>query len=117
MQRFALPFNGCAFWIICVPQKSSDVDTIFNDLSPEIPTLSRTTVYNTLELLKAQGLVLSLDFGEGYIRYDADTSPHVHFECEKCGQFFVFYGPGRYSRKIAPGFILKDTRLYAFVFM
>ncbi len=49
------------------------VDTIFNDLSPEIPTLSRTTVYNTLELLKAQGLVLSLDFGEGYIRYDADT--------------------------------------------
>ena len=31
------------------------VDKIFNDLYPQIPTLSKTTVYNTLKLFAYQG--------------------------------------------------------------
>lgn len=36
-------------------------DEIFSALSPKMPTLSRTTVYNTLRLLASRGAVLSLD--------------------------------------------------------
>lgn len=36
-------------------------DEIFNALSPSMPTLSKTTVYNTLKLFAEQGAVLSLD--------------------------------------------------------
>ena len=61
------------------------VDTIYKALLPENPGLSRTTVYNTLELFAKHGLILSLDFGEGYLRYDGEIKPHTHFKCEKCG--------------------------------
>jgi Fur family transcriptional regulator, peroxide stress response regulator len=91
------------------------VETIYVALAPEIPTLSRTTVYNTLELFRERELVISLDFGEGSVRYDADTSPHVHFGCEKCGAVFdVFIAPEDIRKKLPQGFVLKKTQLYAF---
>jgi len=61
------------------------VDIIFNNLHPAIPTLSKTTVYNTLKLLEEQGVIRSLLIDEKNIRYDADLSPHAHFKCKKCG--------------------------------
>ncbi len=60
-------------------------ETIFQYLRPNMPMLSRTTVYNTLTLFCENHLVLSLDFGEGFLRYDADIKPHSHFYCQKCG--------------------------------
>lgn len=64
------------------------VDTIYNDLLPSIPTLSRTTVYNTLELFSAKHAVLALTIDKRNVRYDACTIPHAHFMCRKCGHVF-----------------------------
>lgn len=61
------------------------VDTIFNDLYPSIPTLSKTTVYNTLKLLTEQGAIVSLNIDEKNVRYDGDISDHAHFRCKDCG--------------------------------
>jgi Fur family ferric uptake transcriptional regulator/Fur family peroxide stress response transcriptional regulator len=61
-------------------------DMIFSQLSPAIPTLSKTTVYNTLKLLEEQGAICSLTIDEKNVRYDADTSVHAHFKCKKCGR-------------------------------
>lgn len=63
-------------------------DMIFNDLYPGIPTLSKTTVYNTLKLLAEQGAVLCLNIDEKNTRYDGDISHHAHFRCKECGQVF-----------------------------
>jgi len=60
-------------------------DIIFNDLYPSIPTLSKTTVYNTLKLLEEQGAVRAITIDEKNQRYDADISPHAHFKCKRCG--------------------------------
>jgi len=60
-------------------------DTIFNDLYPSIPTLSKTTVYNTLKLLEEQGAIQAIVIDEKNVRYDSDISPHAHFKCKKCG--------------------------------
>ena len=49
------------------------VDSIYQALLPGNPGLSRTTVYNTLELFAEKGLALSLDFGEGFLRYDGEA--------------------------------------------
>jgi Fur family ferric uptake transcriptional regulator/Fur family peroxide stress response transcriptional regulator len=62
------------------------VDTIFNQLYPSIPTLSKTTVYNTLKLLEEQGAIHSLNIDEKNVRYDANISLHAHCKCKKCGQ-------------------------------
>ena len=65
-------------------------DTIFNDLYPSIPTLSKTTVYNTLKLLEEQGAIQPISIDEKNVRYDADISPHAHFKCKRCGSVSDF---------------------------
>jgi Fe2+ or Zn2+ uptake regulation protein len=62
------------------------VDEIYLALSPGIPTLSKTTVYNTLNLFIEKGAVQMLTIDEKNARYDADTSKHAHFYCSICGK-------------------------------
>ena len=64
------------------------VDVIYKDLSAENPTLSRTTVYNTLNALQKKGLVSSITISETEIRYDYKTEPHAHFKCLSCGKIY-----------------------------
>lgn len=91
------------------------VDTIYQDLLPENPSLSRTTVYNTLQLLNENGLVLALDFGEGFLRYDADCSPHCHFKCSHCGLVYdLMTPPPDCSTMLPAGFTLKGVQLSLF---
>jgi Fe2+ or Zn2+ uptake regulation protein len=64
------------------------VDMIFNELTKEIPTLSKTTVYNTMNLFQDNGIVIGLTIESNEVRYDPDTSDHAHFKCFKCGGLF-----------------------------
>lgn len=64
------------------------VDTIYKALSPEIPTLSKTTVYNTLNLFIEKGITSMLVIEENETRYDACTALHGHFKCEVCDEVF-----------------------------
>jgi len=65
-----------------------NVDMIYRELSDEIPTLSRTTVYNTLNLFVERDLVSLITIAENEMRYDADTSMHGHFRCRHCGTIY-----------------------------
>ena len=60
-------------------------DTIYRALRPTIPTLSLGTVYTNLKLFEDQGLLIRVANVNGNERYDANTSDHVHFVCNKCG--------------------------------
>ena len=64
------------------------VEEIYSALSPTMPTLSKTTVYNTLKLLTDQGAVRMLSIDERFTCYDTHTEPHAHFLCRKCGQVY-----------------------------
>ena len=59
-------------------------EMIFQALQPENPTLSRTTVYNTLKLFEENKIVMPLTIEDGELRYDINTSFHGHFKCRKC---------------------------------
>lgn len=63
-------------------------DIIYSELSRTMPTLSRTTVYNTLKLFADQGAALMLTIDEKSVCFDGDTSPHSHFLCKKCGKIY-----------------------------
>ena len=67
------------------------VETIYNALSSSIPTLSRTTVYNTLRQFIECGLAQSVKIEDGELRYDAITSNHLHFKCTKCGKIYDIF--------------------------
>ncbi len=58
---------------------------MFELLRPAFPSLSLATVYNTLQVLVAAGLVDELGTaGDGAIHYDADPTPHVNLVCTRC---------------------------------
>lgn len=61
------------------------IDEIYTALSPSMPTLSKTTVYNTLDLFVERGAVRALAIDERNARYDVDISAHAHFMCKSCG--------------------------------
>jgi Fur family peroxide stress response transcriptional regulator len=58
---------------------------IYDRLKGEFPDLSMGTVYRNLNILVEQGLIRKIDFGSTFDRYDANTEPHYHFICERCG--------------------------------
>ncbi len=64
------------------------VDEIYTSLASEIPTLSRTTIYNTLRLLHESGAILMLGIDSANARFDGYTSPHAHFMCASCGKVY-----------------------------
>lgn len=64
------------------------VERIPKELSKEIPTLSKTTIYNTLKLFVSKGIVQELTIEEKEMRYDANTKPHAHFKCMECGDVY-----------------------------
>ena len=61
---------------------------IFNDIVKKIPTISKTTVYNSLKSFMAKGIVSPLYITGSEVRYDFATKPHHHFFCEKCGKIY-----------------------------
>ena len=66
------------------------VDEIFKALISNIPTLSKTTVYNTLKLFADKQIVIIINIEDNETRYDADVSNHGHFKCIKCGEIYDF---------------------------
>ena len=64
------------------------IDEIYMALCKDIPTLSKTTVYNTLKLFVEHGAASMLTIDEKNACFDGDTSLHAHFLCKKCGKIF-----------------------------
>ena len=90
-------------------------DTIYRALLRDCPGLARTTVYNPLDLLAQHGLILSLDFGEGYLRFDGEIKPHTHFKCEKCGAVSdIFTTPENCEKMLPKGSSLNSVSLYLY---
>ncbi len=64
------------------------VETIYSDLVDEIPTLSKTTVYNTLKLFIDNGIASTVTIEDNEVRYDAIMDEHAHFKCDSCGNVY-----------------------------
>jgi len=63
------------------------VETIYEELQSDFPTMSLATVYRTILLIKSLGEVLELGFPDGSNRYDGNKPyPHPHVICVKCGR-------------------------------
>ncbi len=89
------------------------VDQIYKELHPEIPTLSKTTVYNTLNLLLGAGLVKLLNLEENETRYDIITAIHGHFKCDVCGVISNFdLDIDKIATDALPGYKIKDKCVY-----
>ena len=64
------------------------VDIIYKDIIDEIPTLSKTTIYNTLKTFMEKNVVLAITIEDNEVRFDAYTHDHGHFKCTSCGSLY-----------------------------
>ncbi|HZX09305.1 MAG TPA: Fur family transcriptional regulator [Acidobacteriota bacterium] len=67
-------------------QKHSDAEQIYRTIKKEIPTVSMTSIYNTLDIFQKKGLIAPLFITGSEVRFDVIVSPHQHFFCERCGR-------------------------------
>lgn len=89
------------------------VDTIYKHLVREIPTLSKTTVYNTLNLFIEKKLVNVIVIEENETRYDVDTSIHGHFKCEVCNKIYDFMvDTNCFEQKTLKQFTISEQHIY-----
>jgi Fur family peroxide stress response transcriptional regulator len=89
---------------------------IHKNVSKKLSTISMTTVYNTIDLLKKEGLVQELAVlnHEGR-RFDSNLSPHDHLICSICGKVVDtevnVNNPLLMTEKQKNGFDIRETRI------
>lgn len=89
------------------------IEEIYTSLSPMMPTLSKTTIYNTLNLFVQKGAVLQLALDEKNARYDADIRNHAHFKCNNCAKVYDFMDLSQslYNKPEVQGFEIKTIEI------
>ena len=62
------------------------IDEIFMELKKRIPTVSRTTIYNTLRMFSEKGGALMITIDEHHVCYDGTTTPQLYYKgvCADC---------------------------------
>ncbi|NLI15734.1 MAG: transcriptional repressor [candidate division Zixibacteria bacterium] len=65
-----------------------DADTILENVRKTCPTISRATVYNTLNLLVAKGLLQTQILKGRTVIFDPNTQKHHHFVDDATGKVF-----------------------------
>jgi len=68
---------------------------IYRKAREKVPSISLSTVYHFLGLLKRHRLIKELEFEGMDNRYEADTTNHLNLICTKCGKIedFAVYLP------------------------
>jgi len=79
------------FSYITEKKNHPSVDEIYESLHREIPTLSKTTIYNTLKLFVDKKLLSEVLIEEDEVRYDYIEKPHLHFKCRSCRKIYDIY--------------------------
>lgn len=89
------------------------VDQIFNDLQVEIPTLSKSTVYNTLNSFIEAQFTRMITIEDNETRYDIILKNHGHFKCEACGAIYDFViNIDLFASDELKGFKINDKNVY-----
>lgn len=92
------------------------VDEIYSALVGSIPTLSKTTVYNTLKLLCDHGVARMLTIDGKNANFDGQIEPHAHFLCSVCGRIDNVFQHEQLitnaTRLLPPGYAAQTIDLY-----
>ena len=60
-------------------------DEVYKHVHAQHPSISKATVYRTLNKLASQGEALKVYSLFGPDRFDHTCSPHAHVQCKRCG--------------------------------
>ncbi len=69
--------------------KSKDhpsAEEIYEAIKKRFPSISLTTIYQTLHLFSELGIINELGFSDNRSRFDTNTNPHINVICPVCGK-------------------------------
>ncbi|WNY25045.1 transcriptional repressor [Methanolapillus millepedarum] len=82
-------------------------ETVYAEVSKEIPTISLSTVYRNLNMMAENNEILKFEVGNE-AHYDADTSFHHHAYCRFCKTVFDIFDTDifqlHYRKRYCPEF-------------
>jgi Fur family peroxide stress response transcriptional regulator len=81
------------FNLIAMSKSHPTAQWIYDTLRKEMPTISLGNVYRNLNILLEEKRIVCREFGDNVDHYDAITTIHYHFVCEKCGNVSDFEMP------------------------
>jgi Fe2+ or Zn2+ uptake regulation protein len=91
---------------------------IYEEARKELPGITETTVYRTLEFLAENGFSRSAHMGNGHLVYEIAQHEHHHMKCRGCGmEVEVEHAPleGLYSQlEKLTGFKLDSSHMTFF---
>ena len=91
------------------------IDEVYQALCPNIPTLSKTTVYNTLKLFSDHHAAQMITIDNHRVCYDGNIAPHVHFYCKECARVIDMFdeeAPHLVEKRHINGNIVDEMQLY-----
>ena len=93
-------------------------EEIIREVSEQIPGLSPTTVYNTLDILVSKKIIRKVHTEADVMRYDAIADHHHHLYCLESDRMDDYFDPeldklleDYFRRKNIDGFRLKEVKL------
>lgn len=93
-------------------------EEIYREVSNQLPGLSPTTVYNTLDVLVAKNIIRKVHTEADVMRYDAVADHHHHLYCLQSDRMDDYFDPeldqllkDYFAKKEIAGFALKDIKL------
>ena len=93
-EGFRLTRQRKAVWDELAKSKDHyDADRIYENIKSKKISVSRATVYRTLDVLSKNKFIRKLDVGDGRIRYEAKISKdhHDHMICLETGKIIEFF--------------------------
>ena len=70
---------------IAASREHPDAETIYRRVRRKLPTVSFDTVYRATATLEKLKVISRLHIQSDRMRLDANTEPHQHFVCRRCG--------------------------------
>jgi len=90
-------------------------DQVLVSVRKLFPSVSRATIYNTLQALTKAGMILQITVDPAVARYDADLGPHAHFRCRICNTVYDIGVDEEFDRdSYVEGHHIEAVRTYAY---
>jgi Fe2+ or Zn2+ uptake regulation protein len=100
---------------LCGQSQHMTAEQVLARVSDVLPGTSLPTVYSTLELLEALGVVRRVGTGNGAVVFDSRVEPHAHTVCRRCGAMADLEGTAApedaLTRAGATGFVPDHAQL------
>lgn len=88
MQRRKSTYRTAILELVNSRQDHFSASDVYDALRSDHPRISLGTVYRNLSLLAQNGNLNSFKAPDGVERFEAVTSPHIHFVCTSCGAIY-----------------------------